>query len=83
LPDRRQAADWSRIETTNRQRLLLLLVSLIAAGALAGRYVELRAEPVDQVAVKWAASGHSSRGSASFTHWDEDDPPLVPGVCAD
>jgi len=66
----------------NRRTLLLLLIVLIAAGALAILYFAQRTETVEQLAIKWAASGHSDQNSDSFTYWDEDEPPLIPIACA-
>ncbi|MBN1641100.1 MAG: polyheme membrane-associated cytochrome C [Anaerolineae bacterium] len=66
----------------NRQMLFLLLIALLAAGGLVALYFELRTEPVDLIAARWAAAGHADRSSESFIHWDEDDPPLVPVACA-
>jgi len=31
---------------------------------------------------QWQGSGHADADSESFTHWDEDDPPVIPPVCA-
>ena len=66
----------------NRQTLLLFVVALVAAGGLVALYVELRSEPIDKIVERWTAAGHADRSSESFTHWDEDEPPLVPVACA-
>jgi hypothetical protein len=46
--------------------------------------VEVEAEPVAEIpfATMWVGSGHADAEAEAFVHWDEDDPPVVPGRCA-
>jgi hypothetical protein len=60
----------------------VLLVSLVILALGVWMYLSLRAEPVEAIAAKWAASGHADASSESFSHWNEDEPPLVPANCA-
>jgi len=39
-------------------------------------------ESIATVTDRWARSGHAAAASESFTHWADDDPPVIPGVCA-
>jgi hypothetical protein len=43
---------------------------------------EPRPESVAAISEKWAASGHADADAAAFTHWDEDEPPIIPDRCA-
>jgi hypothetical protein len=44
----------------------------------------VEAEPVAAIpfAELWVGSGHADAEAEAFVHWDEDDPPVVPGRCA-
>jgi hypothetical protein len=65
------------------KRLVLLLLGLSAVAAVLGLYVvPAPAESVDALSQKWEGSTHADIGSEAFTHWDEDDPPLIPVACA-
>ncbi len=48
--------------------------------------VEVPAEGVPMITVpfeeQWADSGHNDASAEAFTHWDEDDPAIVPASCA-
>ena len=57
------------------------LVALVA-GITALSVAQPTPESVQAVSGKWSQSGHSDAHSESFTHWDEDDPPLIPAGCA-
>jgi hypothetical protein len=59
-----------------------LLVSLIILALAVWMYLALRTESVESISAKWAASPHADASSESFTHWNEDEPPLVPSGCA-
>jgi len=59
---------------------VLLLLALSAVAALVGLY--LAPESVEAISEKWELSSHAAAESESFTHWDEDDPPLIPPRCA-
>jgi len=66
---------------------LLLIFFLIGglAAILIGQVVlppEPRPESVEAISEKWAGSGHADSESASFTHWNEDDPAEIPARCA-
>ena len=39
-------------------------------------------ESVEEISEKWEESGHADAESESFTHWDEDDPAVIPASCA-
>ncbi len=39
-------------------------------------------ESIESIEAKWARAGHSDFTSRAFTRWDEDEPPVVPPVCA-
>jgi hypothetical protein len=66
----------------NRKQLLLLTAAVAALVALVVGYRTIRAEPIGDISRKWEFSGHADRASESFTHWDEDEPPLIPAACA-
>jgi hypothetical protein len=55
---------------------------LIGLGILIGVYRYYWPESIESISRKWAESTHSDVTSESFTHWDEDDPPLIPSGCA-
>ena len=63
---------------------VLLAMTLLALVALL--VVALRQEPSEasvwDISRAWAGSGHADAQSASFTNWDEADPPLLPATCA-
>ncbi|MBC7236305.1 MAG: hypothetical protein H5T69_10720 [Chloroflexi bacterium] len=46
--------------------------------------VEVPKEPSGDIpfAADWVASAHADTKAEAFTHWDEDDPPVVPKSCA-
>ena len=65
------------------KRLVLVLLGLSAVAAVLGLYVvPAPPEPVEALSQKWEGSTHAFAGSEAFTHWDEDDPPLIPVACA-
>jgi hypothetical protein len=66
----------------NRNTFLVSIAVLVIIGALIAIYVNIRAEPVEQISSKWTDSGHADRASESFVHWDEDEPPVIPTNCA-
>ncbi len=59
--------------------VIVALVVAVAAWIIAA---SVRAEPIGQVSAKWAQSGHADRTSEAFTHWDADEPPIIPPQCA-
>lgn len=64
----------------NIKYILLILVGIAIIGGL--YWFELRTEPVEEITTKWSRAGHADATSESFTHWNEDDPPEIPVVCA-
>ncbi len=59
---------------------LFLLGALVAlAGAL---FVFTRDDSVEVISAKWDESGHADATSEAFTHWNEDDPAIIPTYCA-
>lgn len=66
----------------NPRRLAVITVILIGLGSLIGVYRYSWPESIESVSRKWAESTHSDAASEAFTHWDEDDPPLIPSGCA-
>jgi len=65
------------------KNILLLFTLMFVAGLIA---VALRQQAPElsvwDISGQWASSAHSDRTSESFVHWDEDDPPEIPAVCA-
>jgi hypothetical protein len=59
-----------------------LIVSLLSLALLVTMYLALRTEPIEAISQRWAGSTHALASSESFTHWNEDEPPLVPARCA-
>jgi len=60
----------------------VIIVGLVAvAGALIGANTAFDPDSVETISEKWDRSTHSDFASESFTHWDEDDPPVVPASC--
>ncbi len=66
----------------NRTKLLILIAVLIIASLLTVLYINVRAEPIEQLSRKWNSSGHADSTSESFVYWNEDDPPVIPAACA-
>ena len=66
----------------NPKRLAIITVILILIASLFVTYRYYWPESIESVSSKWAESTHSDAGSDAFTHWDEDDPPLIPTNCA-
>jgi hypothetical protein len=57
---------------------VIVVINIIVVAML----LALDAESVEAVSDKWFVSGHADRTSDSFRHWDEDEPPRIPPVCA-
>ncbi|MFW5748495.1 MAG: polyheme membrane-associated cytochrome C [Chloroflexota bacterium] len=67
-----------------RQRLLWTVAAFVIPAVVIVQAV-LRIESgvsVETATVRWDASGHADYTSESFTHWDDDEPPLIPADCA-
>jgi ankyrin repeat protein len=62
---------------------LLFLISLVPILIGVDRLSSsLSREDVYQATDAYVLSGHADKESASFTHWDDDDPPVIPANCA-
>ena len=66
----------------NLRRLAVAALILILIGSLIVIYRYYWPESIESVSHKWSLSTHANTSSPSFTHWDEDDPPLIPASCA-
>jgi len=69
-----------------KNRTFILSILFIVA-ALAGWYIYVarqaaEARSVQEVSVDWWGSAHADASAEAFTHWNEDEPPLVPVNCA-
>ena len=69
-----------------KNRTFVLAIVLICA-LLAGWYIYVsqhasQARSVQSISVDWWASAHADASAEAFTHWNEDDPPVVPVNCA-
>jgi hypothetical protein len=65
------------------KRFVLIGLTLAGLAAITGLYiVPERREAVEPITEKWEISTHSNANSLSFTFWDDEDPPLIPEVCA-
>jgi hypothetical protein len=67
--------------------LLLIAVAAVAALAVAlgraGLQVTLGRQPtVQEIAHAWSRSSHADGSAPAFTHWDQEQPPLIPPTCA-
>jgi hypothetical protein len=69
-------------EIVYRRNLAILLLFIIGAGIVGWVFTRVRAEPVNEITIKWSTSGHADRTSPAFRAWDENDPPVIPPVCA-
>jgi hypothetical protein len=67
--------------TSKNVLLLLTLVFVVSLVVVALRQDEAEVTVWD-VSAQWASSAHADSTSESFVHWDEDDPPEIPAVCA-
>ena len=54
------------------------------SGADGGYLVKVNFDPSEDVPFydEWAGSGHADTTAEAFTHWDNDDPPVVSASCA-
>jgi cytochrome c553 len=66
----------------NPKRLAIITVIVIIIASLFVVYRYYWPESIESVSQKWAVSTHSNANSQSFTHWDEDEPPIIPQECA-
>jgi len=69
-----------------KNRTFVLAIVLICA-LLASWYIYVsqqasQARSVQSISVDWWASAHADASAEAFTHWNEDDPPVVPVNCA-
>lgn len=67
---------------TPKQWTLIALVVAVAAASIWLWLIPPPAEDVEFITDQWEQSSHSAAESESFTHWDEDDPPIIPVECA-
>ena len=67
---------------TSKNVLLLVTLAFVVGLIVVGLRQDLPAASVWDVSAQWSSSAHSDRTSESFVHWDEDDPPEIPAVCA-
>lgn len=68
-----------------RYRVALFTLVLVGLPALIIAVAIMRVgstESVETITEHWTVSGHADFMSPSFTHWDDDDPPMVPANCA-
>ena len=68
--------DWQRTAVWG---LIFVVIGGVAIGAYSFFWAP---ESVATVSDKWARSGHAAAESESFTHWADDDPPVIPRACA-
>lgn len=62
---------------------LLFLISLVPILiGVDGLSSSLFGDNVYQATDAYTLSGHADKESVSFTHWDDDDPPVIPANCA-
>jgi hypothetical protein len=67
----------------NRRLLLTLVAIIIPAMIIASAVIRIGGwDSIETITANWAQSGHADYTSSSFTHWDDDDPPLIPANCA-
>jgi hypothetical protein len=70
----------------NRRLLLTLTAIIVPAVIILSAVVRIWTDdpidPVETITANWTQSGHADYTSSSFTHWDDDDPPLIPATCA-
>lgn len=60
----------------------LVIAAVVLAVVAWAVYATTRPDPVVEASATWAESGHADRTSVAFTHWDEDEPPVIPPNCA-
>ena len=67
------------------KHLFIILAIILAGGAIYAGLTQLRPQEgptVQGITSKWANSAHADDTAEAFTHWDEDDPPVIPPSCA-
>lgn len=67
---------------TYRKKLVIALAALVVVVAIGLMLAHFIGEPVTRIASKWGASPHADRSAEAFTHWNEDDPAVIPANCA-
>ncbi|MGC9467597.1 MAG: polyheme membrane-associated cytochrome C [Anaerolineae bacterium] len=67
---------WPKIIT------FVVAIALIIGGAIWAYRIFEAPESIESITDKWSQSGHADTASESWTHWDEDEPPVVPEACA-
>jgi len=82
LPVRDDVANGSEREAPMKRAIGLIGLIVLVAGITALSVAQPAPESVQAVSGKWARSGHSDAQSESFTHWNEDEPPVIPAGCA-
>lgn len=61
---------------------LLLLVFLLTGWIYYVNSQSDQIEPVEKISAKWWGSAHADIEAEAFTHWNEDEPAIVPPTCA-
>jgi hypothetical protein len=64
-----------------------IIAILIIVAALSGWYIYVSSQArqmrsVQEVSVDWWGSAHADASAEAFTHWNDDNPPIVPVSCA-
>ena len=62
--------------------LVFVAALLVWVGFMTKQSNQVQAASVEEITTKWEGSGHADRESEAFIHWNEDDPAVVPPVCA-
>jgi len=68
------------------KRLFIILLVLLIAG-MAGWFYYVstqsdQSQSIEKISVDWWGSAHADITAEAFTHWNEDDPAVVPTSCA-
>jgi hypothetical protein len=64
-------------------RLSQFVTALLLLSIVTTAYTLWRGDTVEEITARWEVSGHADENSSSFTHWDDDDPPVIPATCAE
>jgi hypothetical protein len=71
-----------------KKKSFFLLIAVFAAALLVWvacttmQATDTAKASVSEITTKWEGSGHADITSETFNHWNEDDPAVVPPVCA-
>jgi len=61
---------------------LILVAALLTGWIYSINARKSQSEPVGQISAKWWSSAHADISAEAFTHWNEDEPAVVPANCA-